>query len=442
MQADTLDVAALRALAGEAQVSLESAARLLQDSKAQAEDLSDPDLRPLWSVLADRLHRREALDFVAVREALKSSPRKVLEVALEVISNYELGRADERLALLHESGVRNRFVEGLRAAAVAAKAGAPLSDLERMAIEAGRGCQGRSRVRNCKGDAIAHMAHLENVWAGRSPPALATGWSDFDSVVALVPNLLVIGARPGVGKTAMVAGLVRQWTEAGARVGLISWEDTAPDLAARLEAYYAGVQLRYARGDVAAPEELRPAIQDGVERWGRIEHLLETDDARPAGAPADVIASMREMRRRGAAVCLLDNMSCVRFDGESDRFDLVIGQTLQDIRSEAIALHMPTFILGHFRRTADEDSRPPRLGDFSNASAWENFGRVILGMWSDADGLKLRVLKQTNGPAGMDFAVERTEQAAVVTGLARWAPAPKPPASPPKYTRRTPQEDA
>jgi len=445
MRDEALEVAALRALVGEAQVSPDAAARTLEDSGAKPEDVTDGDLRPLWAVVVERLRRRQSLDFVGIRDALKASPQRVRDVALDVLTDYEMGGAAERLALLHDTGTRARYVEALRAAAVAAKGGASLAELERLNRDAAALLQSSGgRVRNCRGDSVALLDNLMSKWTSAAPLlALGTGWAPFDAVVPGLPsNLIAVGARPGVGKTALVAGLLRNWLQADFRVGLLAYEDDTRDMWARLVAQRAGVALAHARGALLPNEAQRYAIADALTWVRSVEDKLETDDARPAGSVDDVVAAMRTMKRRGCRVAVLDNLSCARMEGGEDRFDMVLERALYAIRDAAQALDMPAIIVGHIRRgqtETDEARRPPRPSDFRNGQAWENASRLMLGMWLDGDGVRLRVLKQTNGaqwPDAPDFAVDRAKEAAVVTGLRALEAAPSPELAVKTYQRR------
>lgn len=445
----SLDLEAMRALVGEAQVSADAARQALEDTHASAEDVSDPGLRPVWAVLEARVRNRQPIDPVGVREALRGQPVEVREAAMGVVLEPELGVARERLALLRDRGVRQRLLASLREVAAASRAGRPVAELEQMmraapAILAGAG----SRVRNARGDAVAMLDHLEAQWAGRGVPQLRMGLGALDdSIGGLINNLTVIGARTGVGKSALVAGLVRNWLAAGHKVGVLAYEDDARDMAARIAACEAGVELKEMRGDKIPGGDSQwrrsrlSQISSGLNWYSEREHLLEVDDARPTGGAADVVASIRTMASRGCRVALLDNMTCVRLDGPDDRrHDLVVERALADIRSEAQSLRIPIIVVGHLKRGqtgADESRTPPKLSDFSNATAWENYSRVALGMWrGEGDQVCLRVLKQTNGPAGDDFDVEFRREAAVVTGT-KWRAVETRAAEAPAEPRRT-----
>lgn len=443
-----LDLAALKALVGAAQVSAEDARVILDETHASAEDVESAELRPVWAVIEARVRNRQPIDPIGIRHALRDEPEHVREVGLTVVLEAELGMARERLGMLRDAAVRRRLVESLRAIAVAAKGGKSLSDLDAMLREApGLLAGAGSRVRNCSGDAVAMLDKLEQAWAGKAEPRLMMGMGNLDEVLGgLINNLIVIGARPGVGKSALVAGLVKRWVDTGIKVGVLSYEDDTRDMACRIVASVADVSVKHVRGDIPCSEFQRGVIADGLEWWARREHLVETDDARPSGSARDVLASMRTMVDRGCRVVVLDNMTCVRLDAGERRHDLVLEEALRDIRSEAQHLRVPAIVVGHLRRgegMQDEAQKPPKLSDFSNASAWENYARVALGMWRGEEGTRLRVLKQTNGPAGQDFDVELEQAAALVKSATFRREAAAPAAAPKaKYERRRAEVDS
>ena len=437
---DALDVAALRALAGTAQLSRSEAAEYLESSQVAAEDISDA-LRPVWVAATERIRQRLPLDLVAMRPVLQRESPAAWTLACEVLTSVGVdGLTGERLALVREAGIRRRLLESLRAVSDASKGGAPIHELEQLMKDAAGPLGGtRGRVRNCAGDSLAMANQLQARWSGVSGAVLTTGWSDFDEVVTLVPNLISVGARPGVGKSALAAGWVRNWVTAGVRVGLLAYEDDALELESRIVAARAGVDLRTVSGLARGSPAQLEALQEAFAWWSQHEGLLETDDSGPARIE-DAIASIRDMRRRGCAVAILDNLTCVRMDGGDERYDLVLERALVDLRDEAKRLNMPVIVLGHLKRgqgDADESRKPPKASDFRNGSAWENASRVILGMWLDGDGVALRVLKQTRGRRDDDFTVTFAREAALATGatLRQRTPDSEPRETPRRYTR-------
>ncbi len=441
----SLDLEAVQALVWTAQLSLEQARQTLDDAQVRPEDLEGDTYRALWAVLDERIRNRQPLDVVGIRHALRAEPPERLTAQLTALMQPRSGDALERLRLVKEGAQRRSLVEAMRQVATAAKAGAPVAELAQAVGELPNLFQGgKSRVRNAKGDALAMLDRWQAARMGVGPKALRTGLGDLDECLGgLINNLLVVGARPGVGKSALVAGLVRNWVRDGHRVGVLCYEDDGQDLQSRIVAHHAGVSIKQVKGLEPCNELETTNIGEALEWWDGLSSLLELDDHRPSGSPADVLASIRTMASRGCRAVLLDNLTNVRLDGDDDRrHDLRIERVLADIREEAQRLCIPVIVVGHLRRAlgeGDEQFKPPKLSDFSNSTAWDNYARLALGMWLTASGPRLRVLKQTNGPAGQDFEVDIVQAAAVVTGTRIFVPPTPQPSEPrrTKYTRNT-----
>ena len=420
MSAESFDLSVLRALVGEASMSLDSARMLLDESRATSADLDDESLRGLWVVLEERVRNRRAIDHASILASsgaiLTPSQRAAL---LGVLGRPELGVLAERLAILRERGARKAADAALMRALTALRARRPVSEVAALARDVGPILDGvRGRVREVTGDTMRILDAAQTAWQSGKPLSVATGWKDLDTEWRLVPNLHVIGAQPQVGKSALVAGLVRNWTAAGVRVGVLSYEDDAVDMQQRILACDTGLSLAHLDGDVQPPANMLDEVARATQRRIDLERWLIVDDTRPNGNIADVVASAREMHSRGARVLLLDNMTCVRLDGEDERhFELE--SALMKLREIATTLRIPVIVVGHLKRSqadGDETRKEPKLTDFAGAAAWERVSRSSVGMWKNGDGTSLRILKQTKGPSGGQFALEMRATAACVVG--------------------------
>ena len=251
----TLDLPAMQALWALAESDATAAVRELDETGVGADDVEDATLRPLWAALEERIRGRRSVDVVTLAECLRAAG--VLgEVRLERVSALgeyvPRGVEVERLRMLREAGARRQCLEAMRAAAVKLKAGAPLVEVEaelRLLPSLVAGV--RPRVRSAKGDTLRIVDEAEAAWREGRSPTLRTGWEQLDACWRLIPNLHAVGAQGGVGKTALVAGLVRGWTDG-------AWEGYLCDLA---------VHPDVAREGVA--EELLRAATDGRPgiRW-------------------------------------------------------------------------------------------------------------------------------------------------------------------------------
>jgi hypothetical protein len=418
-----LELAALQSLWSLGNASPEVAQRVLDETGAGVVDVADEVLRPLWAAVEERIRARRPLDTVAMAQSL--APLGVHPAVVASLAEWVLpGVERERLLALRDAAARRRCLDAMRLAAGRLKGGAPLAELEAELRALPALVSGvKPRVRSAKGDTGRILDAAEEAWRNKRGPSLRTGYDEFDAVLRLTPNLHAVGAHPGVGKSALVAGLVRAWTHQGVAVGVLAYEDDGLDLQRRILAAEAELDLSAVSGD-------RLLDNDEMGRWAaghrvreEAERFLLIDDEHPRGTVAEVCASLRTMRAQGAQVAILDNLSCVRMDADDERH-LAIEAALLEIRETALALRMPVIVVGHLKRSitsANEVATEPRLTDFAGAASWERFARSCCGMWRGEGGPMLVVLKQNAGRVGDRFHVDMMEKAACVTGL-RLAP--------------------
>lgn len=422
-----LDAEVLASLAGEMQVSMESARMLVDEAGVTAEDLESEPARILWRVLEGRIRERRGFDVGSILRHIDKQP-EVRALADDVLFRRELGTLVDRLEEAKVASVRRAVLDGLRAAGVALKDGAPLAQVASLARDVMPLFERvRGRVRETSGDTIAIFDAAAQAWENKQPASVRTGWTEFDTALRLVPQLHAIGAQPGAGKSAMVAGLVRQWTAAHVKVGVLAYEDDALDLQRRMLACDAGLTLGHMQGDVVPEVYQQAATMDAAEKRQHLEKYLLADDA-GRGTINDALSSIRQMHSRGCRVVLLDNLTCVRLDTEDDERHHAIEEALLRIREAAIALRMPVIVIGHLKRgqsEADELHKVPKLSDFAGAAAWDRTCRSALGMWREkgtnggADQTVMKILKQTNGESQVEFNIEMRWSAATVIGITR-----------------------
>ena len=415
----SVELAAAQALWSLGTAHPETARRVLDETGARADDLTDEELRTVFATLEHRIRTLTPLDLVTLAHSLseKVSPQKIL--ALDEF--VPPGSERERLEQLRDAASRRRCLDALRAVAVRLKEGSPLATIEAdlralPSLVAGA----KPRVRSAVGDTVRIIDAAETAWKADKPTSLRTGWGDLDDVLRLTPNLHAIGAHPGVGKSALVAGLVHGWTHRGVMTGVLTWEDDAIDMQQRILACESELELKAIQGDRRITEAEMGRWSDAAPVRQDAERFLWVDDAHPRGTIADACASLRIMRAKGCAVGILDNVSCVRMDADRERH-LELEGALLALRDTALELRMPVIVIGHLKRgqtSADEVTTEPKLSDFAGAASWERFARSCCGMWRLEDGVPgLVVLKQNAGAVGDRFKVQLRASAATVTGV-------------------------
>lgn len=405
----------LRALAGEASISGPQALETLAVSRATVDDFQDIEARKIWTALELLIRENKPIDAVVLASRVQGvDPKRVRSVVLDA----DVGVLHGRLALLHEQGTRRRFLASLRAIAVMVQnQGATLGEAISQAQKMLGGWHDDTRdVEMADSAVFSFIDEVEKVQTGEREPILKTGIEAWDAAIGgLQPTLTVIGAMPGVGKSALVAGIVKNLCSQGTRVGLLSLEDERTWIVRRLVAHEARIPaffLGARRLDHSQMERFGPAAET-VHKW--LTNLAIED--RSGLHVADVVASARRMiSTQGVKAVIVDHLGEIAMS-RTERHDLDVADVLRELRTIAKVTRVPVVVLTHLRRREGlgVDSQP-KATDFANSSGVERMARVACGIWKDADtgDLNCSVLKQTNGMAGVTFTLRMNRSAGIV----------------------------
>lgn len=345
----------------------------------------------------------------AVLDILRTPPELPFADLLERLREQgKMRRATNRLTSVLDSlrapGAKSTSVrEGMMAA------------LKDMAEDAGG-------VRTSEGLCAEIINDLEAVSQGRKEPIIRTGLEAWDGVLGgLQPNLIAIGAMPGVGKSALLTGIVRNLAEAGVKVGFFSLEDEKRWIANRLFSYFSRVPLQTMLYRPIEPYQMG-AAQDAMSKVYDIMSKVVIDD-RQGIECRDVVAMADAMVADGCRVIIVDHLGEIRIKSR-ERHDLEITEVCSDLRGIAKRHGVPVVLACHLKRNGNEDEQSvPRLTDFAFSAGIERTCRVGLGLsrvWDDKakavtpDLMRVHVLKQTNGVSKGTFDLEIDGRSAVV----------------------------
>lgn len=415
MNENNIEFSCLQAIAGEASLSGQQVLEALEITKASIDDLADPEARKIWAALESLIREGKPIDAVVLASKVPTvDGRKVRSVVLQA----DIGTLHGRLTVLHEAATRRRYLEALRGLAGAIKnKSASLTDIISEAQKSIGAWQDDSRgVEMADSSVFAFIDEVEKIQNGERAPILKTGIEAWDAAIGgLQSTLTVVGAMPGVGKSAFVAGVVRNLCSQGVRVGLLSLEDERSWIVRRLIAHESRVPaffLGTKRLDSGQLERFAAGAET-VHGWLR---NLAIDD-RSGLNVREVVASARRMiSTEGVKVVFVDHLGEIAVS-RTERHDLDVADVLRELRTIAKVTRVPVVVLTHLRRREGLGvDGQPKATDFANSSGVERMARVAVGLWKDGDtgDLNCSVLKQTNGAAGVTFTLRMNRSAGIV----------------------------
>src|SRR5437660_1098921 len=224
-------------------------------------------------------------------------------------------------------------------------------------------------------------------------------------------NLIVIAARPSMGKSALVANIAENAVLAGHAVALFSLEMSESELAQRFVASQArikGEDLR--RGKV--PEPRWPKILEACQRLA--DAPLYVDDSSDTGV-LEVRAKSRRLHHQvegGLGLIIVDYLQLMRHEGRVESRVEQVGQISRGLKGLARELKVPVVALSQLSRAVEQrgGDKKPILSDLRESGQIEQDSDLVMFIYREEYYLKeeserpgeadIIIAKHRNGPVG------------------------------------------
>lgn len=242
---------------------------------------------------------------------------------------------------------------------------------------------------------------------------VSTGFKDIDNILSGLQksDLIVVGARPSLGKTSLVLDIARHAALKGNHlVGFFSLEMSREQVVDRLISAEAGVPLWKLRTGKLSSDTDFELIQQALDTLSRAPFYI--DDS-----PSPTILQMRSMARRlqmerGLSLIVIDYLQLIQPRTGSDNIVQQITEISRGLKGLARELNIPVVAVSQLSRAVDQrEIKVPRLSDLRESGAIEQDADVVLFIYrKDRDKLTVNaeeenmaeiiVAKHRNGPLG------------------------------------------
>lgn len=238
---------------------------------------------------------------------------------------------------------------------------------------------------------------------------LPTGFIELDQMTSgLQPSdLIIIAARPSVGKTSFVLSLAQNAAQAGYTVGICSLEMSKEQLVVRLLCSEAKINMHKFRGGFLNREEWR-RLAEGLRRLA--ECRIFVDDT-PGITTLELRAKARRLKHeRGLDLLIVDYLQLMSGRGRVENRQQEVSQISRDLKAIAKDLNVPLIAVSQLSRApeARTDHRP-QLSDLRESGSLEQDSDVVAFLFREElynptpenEGkAELIIAKQRNGPTG------------------------------------------
>lgn len=237
-----------------------------------------------------------------------------------------------------------------------------------------------------------------------------TGFRELDNKLSGLQNseLIILAARPSVGKTAFALNIARNAAQKAVPVGIFSLEMAAQQLVMRLLCTEARVDAHKVRTGRLP--------HDKWSQLSKVSGILAASPIFIDDTPGMNIMEIRSKARRLKAehnigLLVIDYLQLIRGVGRFENRQVEIAMISQSLKSLAKELNIPILAISQLSRAIEtREERKPRLSDLRESGAIEQDADVVLFISRPgASGpvppehenkAEIIIAKQRNGPTG------------------------------------------
>ncbi len=242
---------------------------------------------------------------------------------------------------------------------------------------------------------------------------LGTGFPALDNLLSgLRPSdMIVVGARPSLGKTSFVLDIARHIvTKEKQPVGIFSLEMSKDQVIDRLIAAEANVPLWHLRTGRLNEETDFQLIQHALNSLSQAPLFID-DTASPN------ILQMRSMARRlqsehGLSLLIVDYLQLIQPRTHSDNVVAQVTEISRNLKALARELNVPVIAVSQLSRGVEQrDRKVPRLSDLRESGSIEQDADIVMLLYrsdkekmnptpEEQNTVEVIVAKHRNGPLG------------------------------------------
>lgn len=259
----------------------------------------------------------------------------------------------------------------------------------------------------------ANIKALEEKQGNRSlVTGVTTGFTQLDKLTSGFQNsdLIILAARPSMGKTALALNIARNAAVAGnIPVAVFSLEMSKEQLSLRMLCAEASIDSARLRGGFFSMDD-----------WSRITDAagdlsdapIYIDDS-PSITAMEIRAKARRLKMdKNIGLVVIDYLQLMQGRAGAERRDLEISEISRSLKALAKELNIPVLALSQLNRMLEQRTdKRPRLSDLRESGALEQDADVVAFIYRDEiynkdennpnRGIAEVILsKQRNGPVG------------------------------------------
>lgn len=358
------------------------------------EDMARPAHRTLLEILIDLAARHPHLDAIVLDDELER--RGMHEQCGGHVYVHSLTDACPSVASLpvyaariKEHSTRRRlelaYLEGIEEVQAGEKDTETLLESAEARVYAI--CRGGSTAKSWGGRHAGQAAMLANVEqrSGRQVTGITTGLVGLDTLLCgwQATDLVILAARPAMGKTCLALNFAMAAARTGTGVGILSMEMSEAQLDERLACAYGKVDASRVRtGDLSSQE--RQFLRDASAEVGRLPIWVD-DTAGLTMAALRAKARKLKYEHPELGLIVVDYLQLMQgAPGTKQNREGIISEISRGLKVLAKDLNVPVIALSQLNRNVEgRTDQRPKLADLRESGAIEQDADVVLFIYRD-----------------------------------------------------------
>jgi len=191
-------------------------------------------------------------------------------------------------------------------------------------------------------------------------------------------KLIILAARPSLGKTSLALQAAQAAAAVGYGVGIMSLEMGASEIAVRAFAHQYGVNnTALAAGDRKTVAALTRKISDDREKMEKVKSLsihIDEDTFSLSG----IVGRITEWsRKHNIQLVIVDHLQLIEVEKGLNRND-GLGEITRALKILAKRLDIPVMLLCQLNRSVEREQRKPRLSDLRDSGNIEQDADIVM----------------------------------------------------------------
>jgi len=223
------------------------------------------------------------------------------------------------------------------------------------------------------------LIESENIRNNNNPYiGVPSGFNEIDRITGGFrgTDLIVLAARPAMGKTAMMCSLAYNASSKGYPIGVISLEMPASQLSARIISITSNINLMKIRNAKYNDEEYNRLIHS-VSEMENIPLFIDDSSSVSLLKIKSIIRKM--VNKLGCKMVMIDQLNHIHHNESNRSRNDEVGTISRTLKAEAKELNIPIILLHQLNRQVEaRTDKKPQLSDLRDSGSIEQDSDIVM----------------------------------------------------------------